>query len=311
MVRMITDEEMEKAMEERRRRAAELLELKKRLTEIVDDLKQKLHRAVEELKKVKEENRKLSEDLKDVHSRNADLESEVQKLREQLAGGAEDQSLREEVERLKAIIEDKDKEIKITREVMERANSYKEELEKRISDLTEELHRMTEVMLSARPASPAPQPLFTVVDEPPRAAVDAPERRPVSGVRPQSRLLTGTGSGGGLLRPLGGQQPAAPGGVSETARPPRPVSLAEETPGGTSAPEGGAIEFPPPATSSTEEGGAETSPEPPKAATGAAGPTAGRAICPVCGGEGVIGVRKKDGTIVQEICPNCKGAGKV
>jgi len=270
MVRMITEDEMEQS---RKEKTSEQLKLKKQITDIVENLKEKLNRAIQELKAMKDQNKRLKDELE---SANKTLEQERKKgpapsgkTTDQTADPGILDTLKVEIEDLKNIILERDKKIELDKDVLKRTTTYKEELEGRISDLTGELHQMGASMTSNRPEAPT-TPIF--------APVDVAKQEPP---RPRSKLLGAKRNGGGSIL---GSGPADEGG--QPAEPVQEEAAVESAPVPAEAPETTA---PVPIMDETEE----------------------PAICPVCGGEGVIGVRKKDGSIVQEVCPNCRGAGKV
>ncbi len=272
MVRMITEDEMERSKQEK---TSEQLKLKKQITDIVENLKEKLNKAIQELKTMKDENTKLQEEL---DATKAALEQEKAKAPAPKDGppAAETdpgilETLKGEIQDLKALITERDKKIELDKEILDKTTAYKEELEQRISDLTGELHQMSDTM---KKPQAGPTPVFAPVEE---AAPAQPESR--------GRLLGGKPEGSGSI--LGAKQQDEKAQTVETVK------------GAEAAPEP-QEEAPIPAEVAEVP---ETIPIPEDIGE--------QAICPVCGGEGVIGVRKKDGSIVQEVCPNCRGAGKV
>ena len=277
MVRMITEDEMEQSRQEK---TSEQLKLKKQITDIVENLKEKLNRAIQELKTVKDENTRLKGELEAV---NRTLEQEIKegpapgvKTSDEAADPGILETFKTEIENLKNVILERDKKIELDKDVLERTTTYKEELEKRISDLTGELHQMGASMTKDDQETPT-TPIFAPVE------VAKPEP-----IQPRGgKLLGAKKNGGGSI--LGSRQAEpTPGTVPEPAVP-EPVQEKEAVEAAPVLAEPAETTAPIPIMDQTEE----------------------PAICPVCGGEGVIGVRKKDSSIVQEVCPNCRGAGKV
>jgi len=281
MVRMITEDEMERSKQEK---TSEQLKLKKQITDIVENLKEKLNRAIQELKAIKDENQRLQDEVDATKAALEEVRSKGPAPAGDAPAGESDpgllDTLKAEIGELRSIVTEKDKTIEIGRKTLDKTTADKEELEQRISDLTGDLHQMTDSMAKPEPKT---TPVFAPVEEAAPAKQAAPQSR--------SRLLSGKGNGEGSI--LGSKK------AETKLKPTEPVTMPEQIPVKEAKPDE-AEEATVPAAVTEVHGPIPISDD-----------VGEQAICPVCGGEGVIGVRKKDGSIVQEVCPNCRGAGKV